>query len=998
MAHINLGGGFLTNRRNEIEHIIEDYKPHVLGISETRFEHNHCLQDVNIENYDLYFCKTLQNPILKTSRCAVYVHKDIVVKERPDLMNERFSSVWLELGLPKQKKILVANFYREWQYLHQGNDNASLTIPAQLARWVSFLDQWEVAIMEDKEVHCMGDANIDFLKWRDTRQPGEQDTGRLRPLVIQLFDRIIPHGFAQLITGPTRVQRGQAPSGLDHYYTNKPHKVSSVHAYFHGSSDHKLLFAIRHSKAKFSNPRIIFKRCYKNFDPLLFLAEVKNISWWEIYSCENVEFAAQLFTNKINCILNRMAPMKNFQVRTKYAPWMSDNTKEKIKIRNAAQEKASGTGSSEDWKEYKAIRNSVNSILRKEKEIWQKEKLEKCSDDSGSTWKNLKNWLGWRSGGPPTKLVENGEMFSKPAKLSNIMNNFFVNKVRNLRSNLPESPGDPLELASSLLSRKSSSFTLRAVHPDEISKIISNMKSSKSCGNDNIDTYVIKLAKEDLTPVITHLVNLSISNQVFPNLWKCAKVIPLHKKDEVIYPKNYRPVALLPITSKILERAIFLQLVDYLESNDLLHPSHHGFRRKHNTSTALLQMVDVWLEALEDDEVSAVVMLDMSAAFDVVDHEILLGKLQLFGLDTSATTWFESYLTGRTQQVLIDGSLSDSLELEAGVPQGSILGPLLYICFTNDLPEVVHDHLSTNNTLYNTHCKSCGGICCFADDSTYSKSDKDPEVVQTAIEDKYKQISSYMAKNRLVLNDDKTHLIVMATAHQHRAHGNFGITLNTGTEEIEPISCEKLLGGYISYDFKWNEHVRGNEGSIFKTLVSRINALKKVSRFSSFKTRKMIADGVVTSRLIYLIQLWGGCPDYLLNFLQTLQNRAARLVCNEGIYTPVKKLLSDCGWMSVRQLVAYHRVLLLFKIKQEGKPRYFEGKFTSNSNPLYRTRFQDDGGIRKERIYKHDESKSSFVPSSIDIWNNLPVHLRKSENVKVFKTKLKSWVKTSVEI
>jgi hypothetical protein len=322
----------------------------------------------------------------------------------------------------------------------------------------------------------------------------------------------------------------------------------------------------------------------------------------------------------------------------------------------------------------------------------------------------------------------------------------------------------------------------------------------------------------------------------------------------------------------------------------------------------------------------------------------------------------------------------------------------LYIWFTNDLPEVVHDHLSTNNTLYNTHCKSCGGICCFADDSTYSKSDKDPEVVQTAIEDKYKQISSYMAKNRLVLNDDKTHLIVMATAHQHRAHGNFGITLNTGTEEIEPISCEKLLGGYISYDFKWNEHVRGNEGSIFKTLVSRINALKKVSRFSSFKTRKMIADGVVTSRLIYLIQLWGGCPDYLLNFLQTLQNRAARLVCNEGIYTPVKKLLSDCGWMSVRQLVAYHRVLLLFKIKQEGKPRYFEGKFTSNSNPLYRTRFQDDGGIRKERIYQHDESKSSFVPSSIDIWNNLPVHLRKSENVKVFKTKLKSWVKTSVEI
>ena len=160
--------------------------------------------------------------MLKTSRCAVSVHKDVVVKERRDLMNDTFTSVWLELGLPNQKKILVCNFYREWQYMHQGADNSSLTIPAQLARWISFLEQWEVAIMEEKEVHVLGDANIDFLKWRDTRQPGDQDARRLHQLIVQLFDRIIPHGFAQLVTGPTRIQRGQEPSGLDHYYTNKP--------------------------------------------------------------------------------------------------------------------------------------------------------------------------------------------------------------------------------------------------------------------------------------------------------------------------------------------------------------------------------------------------------------------------------------------------------------------------------------------------------------------------------------------------------------------------------------------------------------------------------------------------------------------------------------------------------------------------------------------------------------------------------------------------------
>ena len=197
----------------------------------------------------------------------------------------------------------------------------------------------------------------------------------------------------------------------------------------------------------------------------------------------------------------------------------------------------------------------------------------------------------------------------------------------------------------------------------------------------SVDSYVIKLAKADLLPVITHLVNLSVKYKVFPSQWKLAKVIPLHKKEEVLLAKNYRPVALLAITSKILERAVFGQVIEYFETNNLLHPSHHGFRSMHNTSTAMLQMFDTWLDAMENDDISAVIMLDLSAAFDVVDHNILIQKLKLYGLEAETLTWFESYLSDRSQQVFIEGSLSGSLSLDAGVPQGSVLGPLLYIIF-----------------------------------------------------------------------------------------------------------------------------------------------------------------------------------------------------------------------------------------------------------------------------------------------------------------------------
>ena len=533
-----------------------------------------------------------------------------------------------------------------------------------------------------------------------------------------------------------------------------------------------------------------------------------------------------------------------------------------------------------------------------------------------------------------------------------------------------------------------------------ILKIISNLKSTQSCGLDNIDSKTIKLVKNELTPVITHIINLSIQQNIFPHQWKVAKIIPLHKKDEIIYPKNYRPVSLLPIFSKILERAIFVQVVEYFEENGLLHPSHHGFRQKHNTCTALIQMIDTWVEAFDDKELSAVLMLDMSAAFDLVNHDLLVKKLSAYGFDDNSQLWFSSYLAQRSQQVYIDGALSDPLSIDVGVPQGSILGPLLYIIFTNDLPETIHSHPAKNGANFNISCEQCGSICCYADDSTFTISGKDPQELTRVIAEKYQTISTYMNLNQLVLNSDKTHLLVMASSQKHKKHDNFGIFLDTGSEIVEPIDEERLLGAKISNNFLWNLHVRDDEFSMFRSLTSKANALFKISNLASFKTRKMVASGLILSTLTYIIQVYGGCSGYLIAMLQVLQNKAARCVTKLPWRTSTETLLSQCGWLSVKQLVKFHSLVLLFKVKTDKKPVYIHDHIGNQSGRNTRQEVDRVSAniLKDARNLESGTARKSFIPRTVDDWNELPDDIRAAVSQQVFKIRLRTWVQENVPI
>ena len=984
----NKGSSLLQNKHHEIQTLIGDHKPHIMGLCEANLNYGVDLSLVQHENYQLHVPRSINNLALGTARVVVYTHSSLIVKRRQDLENDTIPAVWLEIGLPRQKKILLSTMYREWQLPHQA-DTTSKSIPAQLERWSCFLTMWETALMEGKEVLVMGDMNLDFLKWSNKNLAATDTTVKLKPLIEELFTRIIPHGVSQLVKEGTRVWPGVPTSGLDHVYSNKPEKISDICLEFSGGSDHKLLKFTRFSKSMSRGSKYVRKRTFKNFNTEKFLTAVKELSWLDLYLCENPSKAVELLTKKLGEILDAMAPIRTIQVRTKYAAWLTDQTKALLKDRDKAQFTATQTGDPDDWRYYKNLRNSATSRMRLEKKNWEKSKLDSTHHSSSALWKNIKSWLSWGDSGPPSKLFHNGTIVNKPARVATIMNEFFLSKIVKLQDRIPASNSDPTERLREVLQDRRCIFSLKPVSPEEVFKIMLGLKNSKSTGMDYINTWVIKLVAREILPAVTHIVNISIAKQEFPQSWKIAKVVPLLKKGDPLQPKNYRPVSLLPIFSKILERAIFTQLINYLEGNNLLNPNHHGCRQGHNTATALLQMYDQWLDGVEDDKMVGVMMIDLSAAFDMVDHQILMQKLEMYGLDSQARALMYSYLSGRTQAVMVDGALSPALPLPCGVPQGSILGPLLYILFTNEIPDLVHDHpVSFLDPL--PYCSACGATICYVDDSTYSYADKEPAQLSQKLNKQYERVSGFMAANKLVINGDKTHLVVMGTKKTAPRRQEVAIIADGHT--VEPSRVETLLGGIICEDMKWKQHLLTCDQSLTRQLTSRLNGLLIVAQHASVSTRLMVANGIFMSKLSYLIQLWGGCDKYLVRSLQIVQNRAARVVTGKSWYTPVRRLLEECRWLSVNQLIFYQTCVQVQKILLGGGPVYFKQKFCTH-HPR-ETRQATGGSIWRGQ----DWTSSSFSSRGAQAYNTIPADIRNSRSIPTFKSKLKKWVSNNITL
>ena len=373
-------------------------------------------------------------------------------------------------------------------------------------------------------------------------------------------------------------------------------------------------------------------------------------------------------------------------------------------------------------------------------------------------------------------------------------------------------------------------------------------------------------------------------------------------------------------------------------------------------------MYDRWVRASSAGQLSGSVLLDLSAAFDLVDHELLIQKLTIYGLHDEFLQWIKSYLTDRYQAVWIDHILSDFLHCKVGVPQGSILGPLLFLIFFNDLP----DHIENS-------------VDCYADDTTLTASAKTLDEIEAKLNQDCSSVNHWIRANHLKLNVEKTHVLTMGTSRRLVSlRRPLEIQMDGVILKQNPSSSEKLLGCTLQSDLKWANQINHIKASLTK----RLAGLSCLRYTCPFHVRKKVAEGIFNSILVYCLPVYGGMQKLQLQELQTLQNKAARIVGNRPPRSNRKEIFRTLGWLTVNQLISYHSLIAMFKVRTMKEPPYL-------ANLLCKT--GRDNRLKTENPVLELTASSFCFRTSME-WNKLHPDLRKEMKIGQFKYKLKKWI------
>ena len=787
----------------------------------------------------------------------------------------------------------------------------------------------------------------------------------------RLIDILDNYQFFQIIDEPTRVTQ-TTKSLIDHFITKSRENVILSGVYPLSISDHSLIFAVRKIGTPRGNPRFIESRSFKNFDQNRFKLDLQNANWPPIGSVNNANDYWSKWKSIFLEIVDKHAPCRTKKVRSRPSPWITSEIKKQMYSRDKLKKKAMKTNKPEIWDDYKKIKNNVNKAVKRTKKSFYRQEIQSKAGDCKGTWKVLNNLMDRKSKNTQIKEIKltPTESETKPEGIADQLNKHFTEIGSKLASEIMEPPSGVS--FKNYLTKTDTKFKLKKVKPAKVLKLLSTVDPGKASGVDQISNKLLKIAAPYIHLSLTDFFNLSVETNTFPWELEIAKVYPLFKDGELNDKNNYRPISVIPTVARVFERLIYDQLYNYLNDNNLIDTQQSGFRSLHSTVTALLDLTNDWCVNIDKKCVNGAIFLDLKKAFDTVNHQILLKKLEYFGFDPTAITFFHSYLSNRKQQCNVNGVNSDLLHVSCGVPQGTILGPLLFLMYINDLPNCL---------------KYCTARL-YADDTSLTVSGSHIPDIENVMNIDLGHVTLWLIANKLSLNILKSECMIIGS-RQRIATLEGDLNLSVNGISLKRVKHTKCLGVHIDENLTWAKHVE----YITKKVVCNISILRKVSSTLTPDNRNTVYKSIIEPYFNYCSPVWDSIGDTLSKKLQRLQNRAAGIVTGLSCHPKSvrsKQILNQLGWSSLAEMRKQQKAIMMYKIVHGLAPSYLTDMFTEQKG----SKIYD---LRESKLSleippaRTSQFRNCFAFTGALTSNALPDHIKEQSPVSAFKRKIKTF-------
>lgn len=915
--HQNVCG--LSSKKDYLEDFLICNNIKLFGVTETLLTQKLPSSLINIRGYA--FERRDRNG--RGGGVGVYIKEGIQYLRRYDLENDEVESIWIELKQTNAKTFIVGIVYRP--------PDTSKHLSKNFEK--SFINCIKKLNSETKECIILGDTNINYLSDE----------------CHQNFKELIGlEGLIQMIKEPTRVTK-DTKTLIDVIFTSHPENLCNVDVILSSLSDHDIIAC----KRKVNNIKIsditINCRDYKNYDPKQVNNELSTADWDNLYQIKNVNKAWRYLKDILCSTIDKHAPPIVKRVKGKSSCWITPELKHEMNRRDSLHRKFRKTKTENDYDRFKRQRNRTNLLVNKAKNNHHKTLLNESAGNSQKFWKEIKQIYPTKEKSSCAKsFLIDGTPISQPSKIASKFCNFFTNMARNVKTSailLKDFTWSP-PYRNKI--KTYTTFRFTPVTVNEVFKMLKGLQRKKSCGADNLPPGYLKDTALTIAKPLCYVINLCLKSGSVPEDFKIGKITPIFKSGSKHHLDNYRPITVLPVCSKILERCVHMQLTKHLEEHKLLSSQQFGFRKGRSTEIAATLFLDKIRKNMDSGKLTGAIFIDLSKAFDTLSHNQIIANLNSYGIHDIEKEFFINYLFNRQQQVHFQNSKSNFESVFCGVPQGSILGPLLFLLSFNDVGDVLND------------CE----IIMYADDTVIFTAAKNQIKLKTKLSNDFQRVADWLERNELVINmkPGKTECMIFGTPQKTK---NVKTDITYRHYTVSTTQTYKYLGVELDQSLSLKKHCN----TVYKKATGRLYLIRRLRQQLTTKAAALLYNSVVIPLFTYCSIL-----TYQTNNTYKLKVKAMETRANNIIYK-----VQPLKIVSIELLNKKRICQLVFQCLQndvcENLQNYFElmSNNTRNKNALIR--------FPKVRL---ETCKKGFYFSGAKVFNELPLKVRTATTLTEF--------------